>query len=53
LFSLHAGEIQALKIAQELKPDLFLTDEPAARLAAGSMKVAVHGTLGICCVQFV
>jgi len=47
LFSLHAGEIQALNIAQEFEADLFLTDDTAARLAAGSMKIAVHGTLGV------
>lgn len=47
LFSLHAGEIQALSIARETKADLLLTDDTAARLAAGSMKIDVHGTLGI------
>ena len=47
LFSLHAGEIQALNIAQEVKADMLLTDDTAARLAAGSMRIAVHGTLGI------
>ena len=47
LFSLHAGEIQALNIAHEFEADLLLTDDTAARLAAGSMKIAVHGTLGI------
>jgi len=47
LFSLHKGEIQALKIVQEYNADLFLTDDTAARLAAGSLKITVHGTLGI------
>lgn len=47
VFSLHAGEIQALNVVQEFQADLFLTDDTAARLAAGSMKIAVHGTLGI------
>jgi len=47
LFSLHAGEIQALNIAQDYKADLILTDDTAARLAAGSIKIDVHGTLGI------
>lgn len=47
LFSLHAGEIQALNIAQEYQADLLLTDDTAARLAAKSMQISVHGTLGI------
>jgi predicted nucleic acid-binding protein len=48
LFSLHAGEIQALNIVQEYQADLLLTDDTAARLAARSMQISVHGTLGIC-----
>jgi predicted nucleic acid-binding protein len=47
LFSLHAGEIQALNIVQEYQADLLLTDDTAARLAARSMQISVHGTLGI------
>lgn len=47
LFSLHAGEIQALHIAHEYQTDLLLTDDTAARLAAKSAGMAVHGTLGI------
>ncbi|MEZ5535302.1 MAG: hypothetical protein R3F02_06720 [Thiolinea sp.] len=47
LFSLHAGEIQALQIIEEHPTDLFLTDDSAARLAAGTVNVKVHGTLGI------
>ena len=47
LFSLHAGEIQALNIAKEYQANLFLTDDTAARLAAGAMSISVHGTLGI------
>ena len=47
LFSLHAGEIQALQVIEEQAIDLFLTDDTAARLAAGSANIQVHGTLGI------
>jgi predicted nucleic acid-binding protein len=47
LFSLHAGEIQALNIAKEYQANLFLTDDTAARLAAGAISISVHGTLGI------
>ncbi len=47
LLALHAGEVQALQIAQELDADLLLTDDTAARLAARNLRVAVHGTLGI------
>src|SRR5437879_681246 len=47
LLALHAGEVQALQIAQELGADLLLTDDTAARLAARNLRVAVHGTLGI------
>lgn len=47
LFVLHAGEAQALQLAQELNADLFLTDDTAARLAAGTLKMSAHGTLGV------
>ena len=47
LLVLHAGEAQALQLAQELRADLFLTDDTAARLAARMFKVSAHGTLGI------
>jgi len=47
LLALHAGEVQALQIAQDMEADLLLTDDAAARLAARNLRVAVHGTLGI------
>lgn len=47
LFALHAGELQALQIAQELSADFLLTDDTAARLAAQNLQVTVHGTLGV------
>ena len=47
LLALHAGEVQALQIAQELNADLLLTDDTAARLAAKTLHVSAYGTLGI------
>ena len=46
LLVLHAGEAQALQLAQELNADLLLTDDTAARLAARTLQVSAHGTLG-------
>lgn len=47
LLALHAGEIQALQPAQELAADFLLTDDSAAKLAAKSLHVSAHGTLGV------
>ncbi|WP_295445594.1 DNA-binding protein [uncultured Thiodictyon sp.] len=47
LMPLHAGETQALQIAEEQGADLLLTDDTAARLAARELQLSVHGTLGI------
>ncbi len=47
LFSLHQGEIRALQLARLRDADMLLTDDSAARLAAGALDVAVHGTIGI------
>ena len=47
LIPLHAGETQALQIADQHGADLLLTDDTAARLAAREMQLPVHGTLGI------
>lgn len=47
LLSLHAGEVQALQLAQEVGADLLLTDDTAARLAARTIQVSAHGTLGV------
>lgn len=47
MFSLHAGEIEAVTY-MELYPDaIFLTDDCAARLVAARMGFKVHGTIGI------
>jgi predicted nucleic acid-binding protein len=47
LLALHAGEVQALQLAQELSADLLLTDDTAARLAARTLQVSAYGTLGV------
>ncbi len=47
LLTLHAGELQALQLAQELAADFLLTDDSAARLAAKTINMSAHGTLGI------
>lgn len=47
ILPLHDGEREALKVAQELRADMMLTDDTAARLAAEALGIAVHGTIGI------
>ena len=47
LLGLHRGEQQALQVAQTHPGCLMLTDDTAARLAARSLGLAVHGTLGV------
>lgn len=47
VFSLHTGEWEALRVAMENRPGLLLTDDTAARLAAGNLRIATHGTIGI------
>jgi predicted nucleic acid-binding protein len=47
LFALHLGELHALQVAARERVDLLLTDDTAARLAAGQIGIAVHGTIGI------
>jgi len=46
-FSLDAGETEALSIAREDPRAIFLTDDAAARLAAGQLGMRVHGTIGV------
>jgi predicted nucleic acid-binding protein len=45
--NLHAGEREALCVARQYQSKLLLTDDTAARLAAGSLGISVHGTIGI------
>ncbi len=47
VFALHSGELQALQVHRQQAADLFLTDDTAARLAARSIGIAVHGTIGV------
>ena len=47
LFTLHQGERDALLVVREFSGSMFLTDDTAARLAARSLGIAVHGTIGI------
>jgi predicted nucleic acid-binding protein len=47
VFSLHTGEWEALQVAMEHRPGLLLTDDTAARLAAGNLSIGTHGTIGI------
>jgi len=45
--SLHCGEQEALALATKHEDALLLTDDTAARLAAGVLGIGVHGTIGI------
>jgi predicted nucleic acid-binding protein len=47
IFSLDAGEIEALVILEQRPHAMFLTDDAAARLVAKQMNFNVHGTIGI------
>jgi predicted nucleic acid-binding protein len=47
IFSLDAGETEALVLMQHNPASIFLTDDAAARLVAEQMKFEVHGTIGI------
>lgn len=47
LLTLHRGEQQALQVAQGEPDCILLTDDAAARLAAQSLQLSVHGTIGI------
>jgi predicted nucleic acid-binding protein len=45
--SLHASEMAALALAQDVGASLLLCDDTAARLAAESLGLRVHGTIGV------
>lgn len=45
--SLHAGELAAISLAQELKADLLLIDEMRGRQAAGNLRIPFTGTIGV------
>lgn len=44
---LHSGEVEALRVAADHPGAILLTDDAAARLAARSLGIRVHGTIGI------
>ena len=46
-FALDIGERTALRLMEIQNNAIFLTDDAAARLAAESLRIRVHGTLGI------
>ena len=45
--SLHAGELAAISLAQELKADLLLIDEVPGRKAAADRHIPFAGTIGV------
>jgi predicted nucleic acid-binding protein len=45
--SLHTGEWEAIRVALEHPDSVLLTDDTAARLAAGNLGIRVHGTIGV------
>jgi len=47
LGDLHGGEAEAVVVARALHADWLLTDDAGARLAATSLGLEVHGSLGI------
>jgi predicted nucleic acid-binding protein len=47
IFSLDAGETEALALMEENPQHIFLTDDSAARLVSEQMKFKVHGTVGV------
>ncbi len=44
---LHDGEIDAISLAREVKAHWLLTDDATARLVGESLKLEVHGSLGV------
>jgi predicted nucleic acid-binding protein len=47
LFGLHRGELEALSLCLQAPNALLLTDDGAARLAADSLNITTHGTIGL------
>jgi predicted nucleic acid-binding protein len=47
IYTLHNGEQEALHLCLEWSNCVLLTDDTAARLAAKSLGISAHGTLGL------
>lgn len=47
IFSLDAGEMEALSLMEKNPEAIFLTDDASARMVAEQMGFRVHGTIGI------
>lgn len=47
ILPLHDGEVEALRVAADHPGTLSLADDTAARMAARSLRIRVHGTIGI------
>jgi predicted nucleic acid-binding protein len=45
--ALHAGELAAISLAQELKADLLFIDEVQGRKAAAERRIPFTGTIGV------
>lgn len=47
IFTLHAGEWEALRVAMGIPRGILLSDDTAARMAARNLRIETHGTIGI------
>lgn len=47
VLTLHAGEWDAIRLCVDHPGAVLLTDDTAARLAASSLQIRAHGTIGI------
>ena len=47
IFTLHAGEWEALRVAMGIPAGILLSDDTAARMAAQNLHIETHGTIGI------
>jgi predicted nucleic acid-binding protein len=43
----HRGEAQAIALTRQMRADVFLTDDAAARLLATSLGLQARGSLGV------